>query len=99
MKDLAILWHLQNGECFYCGLPTWLQGEDVRKFQGKHGIATLDRARKREATREHLHRRADGGRNAFPNFLMACLGCNSERGNTPSLLHLAAKRSSTFAQK
>lgn len=51
-------------------------GKDTRE-----GIRKKLRARR--ATREHLVRIKDGGANARLNLVLACLECNSNRGDTP----------------
>jgi hypothetical protein len=41
------------------------------------------RRKKTRATREHLIRKADGGTDDDSNIVMACAGCNHERGDAP----------------
>jgi hypothetical protein len=94
MGDLELLWHAQGGECFYCGQEAWLasRGESMSAFRRRHGLALLRQVRCRQATREHLKRRCEGGRNEPANFVMSCQHCNSTRDSTPVLIHLANKR-------
>lgn len=61
----------QNGLCFYCGRITQLAAEI------KHGGRVSSIA----ATREHLVKRADGGKNDDANVVVACQGCNATRGD------------------
>lgn len=91
---LKALWHMQNGECFYCGTSTWLMGggESKNAAKARLGITATKDLRRRGASIEHLHRRADGGSDAMSNFVMACVGCNGARLTTPVLLHLSTMR-------
>lgn len=43
----------------------------------------LTGAKPRDVTLDHLTPREDGGSHAPDNLIMACLSCNSARGNTP----------------
>jgi 5-methylcytosine-specific restriction endonuclease McrA len=92
--NLAALFDMQAGECFYCGRPTWLaaSGEAMMKAKDRLGLKTRTQVRERAATREHLRRRADGGTNAAGNIVMACASCNNRRGAKPVLLHFANMR-------
>lgn len=91
---LKALWHMQNGECFYCGRPTWLRGggESKNDAKARLGVSTTKGLRKREASQEHLRRKADGGGNGIANLVMSCFECNSSRLSTPVLLHLSVMR-------
>lgn len=92
---LHALWLMQSGECFYCGRATWTnnEGKAARKVRlGMSPHASRAEMRRRQATIEHLQRRADGGGNSMSNFVMACVDCNEKRGPRPVLLHLSAQR-------
>lgn len=80
-----LLFERQNGICFYCERPTWAPSEGARKGTERLGLPIDGHgwhkiARKRMATIEHLHRRADGGPDKIENYVLACNGCNSSRG-------------------
>ena len=66
----------QNGLCFYCGQPMWL--DDCAAFAREYGL-TLRQARRRQCTAEHLIARKDGGRESASNIVAACRGCNQTR--------------------
>lgn len=94
-SKLKALWHMQQGECFYCGGATWLHGGGESKAQARARLGvTGPRAelRQRQATKEHLHRISDGGSNDLGNLVMACADCNGRRGPMPSLLFLSLMR-------
>lgn len=93
MISVNVLWLMQNRECFYCGREAWCANgiESKRHFRTRLGL-TATGLEQRRATREHLRRRADGGDSRPENLVMACAGCNGDRGSTPPLLHLAHKR-------
>lgn len=80
-----ILFERQSGLCFYCDRPMWMPSEGARKAAVRLGLPTDGHgwhktARKRMATIEHLHRRADGGPDKIENYVIACNGCNTSRG-------------------
>lgn len=96
-RKLYHLWRAQHGECFYCGRSTWLANDHESKAMRRRRVGLDDLAprrelRAREATLEHLERRADGGENHNHNLVMSCARCNVQRLETPVLLHLAAMR-------
>jgi hypothetical protein len=62
----------QNGRCFYCDSPMWL--DDVIEFAARHHLSARQ-ARWLQATAEHLVPRHEGGRNA-DNIVAACRWCN-----------------------
>lgn len=93
MISVFHLWQLYGGECFYCGRPTWCEHhESKRVAKARLGLATYRELRYRRATREHLHRRADGGMNGLHNLVLACNACNVARQTKPVLVHLANLR-------
>ncbi|WP_246737879.1 HNH endonuclease [Rhizobium grahamii] len=51
-----------------------------------------ERSRPQAATLEHLHRKADGGRDNRDNFAAACKECNNRRGNRDWLYFTSLKR-------
>lgn len=84
-RQLAFLFAENKGVCGYCGGSTWMIGERhdaVRRrleipkgIAGSHKILTASMA-----TREHLQKRADGGKNT-DNLMLACHACNVRRGD------------------
>lgn len=86
MISVGDLFKASGGLCWYCGCDTWLPGfrrrMQIRKQFGivagvpGSGLALT----RRMATREHLHRLADGGANARENLVLACHFCNVTRG-------------------
>jgi hypothetical protein len=75
----------QRGKCFYCQHDTWMPSEGKLSAAARLGFPTEGHGwtkplRRRMATIEHLHRRADGGPNKIENYVVACHGCNSSRG-------------------
>ena len=67
----------QGGRCYYCGLPMW---DDAA---GAASSPRNDQARRTpkalRCTAEHLHARADGGRDTDENIVAACWYCNNQR--------------------
>jgi hypothetical protein len=86
---LRRLWDEQHGCCYYCSGETYCvgNGEPKAALKARFGISegrgsgTLLRGRR--ATLEHLKKKADGGTLANSNIVMACLGCNTRRGDLP----------------
>lgn len=74
------LYQEQEGRCFHCERPTTLDPEHVNRVDA----ATLD----------HIWPRGKGGGNRVWNFVMACRGCNFERGNMAFDLFYALKETS-----
>jgi 5-methylcytosine-specific restriction endonuclease McrA len=80
----------QNGRCYWCNEEAFLVGTlSTRQIADRIGITVgaprwRKDARKRTATAEHLTPKSLGGTDAWPNIVMACRGCNSERGNDPN---------------
>lgn len=82
-----LLFERQDGLCFYCDRPTWLPAEGAKKGAARLGLPLEGQGwhkaiRKRMATLEHLHRKADGGPDKIENYVMACNGCNGSRGGS-----------------
>jgi len=70
-SKLKVLHEQQGGKCYYCGIQTTLR-------TGKRGSVKSD-----TATKEHLHRKCDGGLHDMDNLVMACRGCNTGRNEHP----------------
>lgn len=66
----------QNGRCYYCGSPMWLNNQ--KDFAIQHSIS-ISEATKLKCTAEHLVPRCDGGDNCKRNIVAACLFCNGTR--------------------
>ena len=66
----------QNGCCFYCDSPMWLN--DNEKFARKYRL-TLPQTNRFKCTAEHLKPKAEGGRNTSDNIVAACAFCNHTR--------------------
>lgn len=66
----------QNGRCYYCHLPMWI--ESPRPFVRLYGISIAAASRLR-CTAEHLVALGDGGRTNSANVVAACLHCNAAR--------------------
>lgn len=60
----------QNHRCCFCGKVCWIYGLDE-----VHG-RTQD-----QATFEHVVPQSDGGKDSRSNCAMACMACNTTRGN------------------
>lgn len=71
-RRLKVLSERQNHRCAYCGKWTWLHS------LGESGHAND------EATTEHIIQQSDGGTWHINNLVMACMKCNSGRGNIPA---------------
>jgi hypothetical protein len=87
----------QHGKCFYCGFDAWLptegMGRAVRRLgMPSEGPGWRKGAARRMATKEHLHRRADGGPDCLYNYAMAHRWCNKVRGERSVEDHKAAIR-------
>ena len=66
----------QQGHCYYCGLPMWLEHPQE--------VSTVVRVKPRtisglRCTAEHLVARQDGGLKTESNIVAACQTCNSRR--------------------
>ena len=91
-RHLARMFDAQNGICCYCDGATWLPGRESKiEAKARLGIqqgvnAGTKMLRLAAATREHLKRRVDGGRN-MNNLTMACAACNSLRLDSTPEVH------------
>lgn len=75
-KYKIFAFHHQNGHCYYCGFPMWL--ENPEQFSREQGLSIGDCSRLK-CTAEHLVARQDGGRNSEKNIVAACRHCNQTR--------------------
>jgi len=66
----------QNGLCYYCEQPMWLQ--NINGFCNQYGISR-DQAFALKCTAEHLVARQDGGLDTDENIVAACHFCNQAR--------------------
>lgn len=66
----------QNGLCYYCGLPMWLDTPAALAL--RLGI-TPKQAGLLECTAEHLLPKSEGGCDSAANIVAACLFCNNRR--------------------
>jgi hypothetical protein len=91
-RQLVSLYVEQDGRCWYCDGRTWLVGaesaDQVRaRLQIPKGVPWAAKMlRSAMATREHIVRKVDGGRDAG-NLKMACHACNVRRGDSPPDVH------------
>lgn len=71
-KHRDILWHAQDGKCFYCGIDTVIPKRGGNGRGNKHRIATV----------EHRHPRSrhTGQRMGLKNKVMTCTRCNNRKG-------------------
>ena len=72
----AYRFQLQNGLCYYCNQPMWLDNSE--EYRRTYRV-TKKQARHRQATAEHLIAKSDGGSNSSANLVAACQFCNSRR--------------------
>ena len=72
----ATAFNRQNGLCFYCDQPMWL--DDSFTFSIVHGI-TVKQARAFQCTAEHLVAQCNGGDHSEKNIAAACWCCNQRR--------------------
>ena len=66
----------QNGLCYYCEQPMWLQ--DINGFCRQYGVVR-EQALLLKCTAEHLVARKDGGLDSDENIVAACDYCNQAR--------------------
>lgn len=67
---------LQNGRCYYCNFPMWIDCAD--EFGRLHGVTRKQLALFR-CTGEHLKPHAEGGSARQDNIVAACAFCNRAR--------------------
>ena len=68
--------HAQGGRCYYCRQPMWCADPDI--FGRRYGLSEA-KARRLQATAEHLIARCEGGSNSAANIVAACRYCNQHR--------------------
>lgn len=68
---------VQNGCCFYCGLPMW-EAANQKAFAHQYQLSSKLLALC-QSTAEHLLARQDGGQDAGHNIAAACRFCNATR--------------------
>jgi 5-methylcytosine-specific restriction endonuclease McrA len=66
----------QNGKCFYCDLPMWI--DSSKAFSEQKGL-TAGQCAQFECTAEHLQPKCGGGRDNRANIVAACHHCNATR--------------------
>lgn len=87
MVKITTLIGRHGNACIYCDGPMWLPDQmSAEQFGRYHGI-TLNAVHRRIASREHLHRRADGGPDHSRNLMPACGWCNQKRDRAPIEMH------------
>lgn len=85
----ALLAMKHGRKCCYCGVRLLRRGARLTdRTMHPHGETT-----------EHLHRRADGGSDHLDNKALACLACNSQRGDMDWLTYKSWKRGEITAQE
>lgn len=77
-KSRKIAYTRQDGFCYYCGQPTWLENPELFASQYK---LTRKSAELLRCTAEHLKAKSDGGSNSSKNIVAACKYCNQHRHN------------------
>ena len=90
-SNIDRLYVAQAGECCYCGkvmLPFGVLSQ--RRFAEFYGL-TVRQAKHRQATIEHIKRKAEGGTSHISNLAAACSLCNSKRQET-SWVEYASQR-------
>jgi HNH endonuclease len=71
----------QEGHCYYCEYPMWL--ESWEEFAASFGISKAAAFHFR-CTAEHLVARQDGGKDSRENIVAACWYCNITRHRFPT---------------
>lgn len=66
----------QNGRCYYCDQPIWLQ--DINRFCAHYDLSK-EHALAFKCTAEHLIARTDGGPDTDDNIVAACHYCHQVR--------------------
>jgi hypothetical protein len=74
-KSRLKAFNLQQGKCFYCELPMWL--DHPQQFADEYKI-TLKQAKPFKCTAEHLLAKQDGGKDNQNNIVAACHYCNQK---------------------
>lgn len=66
----------QDGRCFYCALPMWVDGPEA--FAARYKL-TIGQTKNLKCTGEHLQAKCDGGKDFGTNIVAACWLCNIRR--------------------
>ncbi len=66
----------QEGKCFYCDFPMWL--EQPEAFAKQYEVS-LNQANALKCTGEHLLAKSHSGKDNGKNIVAACWFCNSRR--------------------
>ena len=82
-KNRLLAFNDQNGRCYYCGAPMWIEKKGV--FSVKY-VVSKKLAKQLRCTAEHLIARQDGGTDDRENIVAACLHCNLTRHYAPEAL-------------
>lgn len=72
----TLAFHAQQGRCYYCRAPMWLNDPD--SFRRIYGC-TAGQLPSLRATAEHIVARCDGGKNTQANIVAAHCLCNRRR--------------------
>ncbi len=75
-KNRLLAFNDQNGRCYYCGAPMWI--EKKGEFSAKYRVSKK-LANRLRCTAEHLIAQQDGGTDDRENIVAACLHCNLTR--------------------
>ncbi len=89
-KQLADRFDEQAERCYYCLRQCWLKARETAAAAATRLGVKLSRVWELQASREHLRRWAEAGRDNNQNIVMACLSCNFERGERSVLKHVKA---------
>ena len=79
----TLAFQAQQGRCYYCGAPMWLNDPDP--FRRTFGC-TRGQLPSLRATAEHLVAQCDGGKNSRSNIVAAHYLCNRRRHQPPKAL-------------
>lgn len=69
-----ILYNQQNGNCYYCGVGFY-------GFSGMHSDGRTKANGYAKATIDHVKPRSKGGESRLDNYVLACVQCNSTKGD------------------
>jgi 5-methylcytosine-specific restriction endonuclease McrA len=83
IKTRNIAFRSQQGRCFYCELPMWV--EDISCFCMLNKISE-QKARHFQCTGEHIVAFSDGGTADISNIVACCKFCNHKRHARKNLL-------------
>lgn len=99
IRPIKLIAHDWGQQCMYCEAEMFFPDDGgVDGFAHRAGI-TVSMALRRRASREHLHRRADGGSNKKENLGLACTWCNNFRERATIVEHRQAMMALAAAGK